>query len=50
MVEKRVVKLDTNLNIIKIYASIAVASNENNLNREVIENAISRKTRGGDFY
>ena len=50
MVEKRVVKLDTNLNIIKIYDSIAVASNENNLNREVIENAISRKTRGGDFY
>lgn len=50
MFEKRVVKLDTNLNIIKSYESISVASNENNLNREVIENAIARKTRGGEFY
>lgn len=48
--EKRVVKLDLNFQFIESYDSIVMASKENNLSVDVIGNAISRKTRGGNFY
>lgn len=48
--EKRVVKLDLDFQYIESYDSIVSASKENNLSVDVIGNAISRKTRGGQFY
>lgn len=48
--EKRVVKLDLNFQFIESYDSIVTASKENNLSVDVIGSAISRKTKGGDFY
>lgn len=48
--EKRVVKLDLSFQFIESYDSIVAASKENNLSVDVIGNAITRKTRGGNFY
>jgi len=47
---KKVVKLDMDNNIIKIYDSSVQAAKDNNIDRKTLSSAIKRKTFTGGFY